>query len=122
VTVPETWTEAARKRLAEISGPGTRVYVEPAGGTSGPGPEMATVWLPGEGADEGEPFTYEKARLVAAVLVAEGWARADAELLYRYREELVLLEGEARRHGRGQWGAGEGGAGVYVDRSGTRRL
>lgn len=67
-------------------------------------PPRATVYLVPEQAARTGPFPYAEARLVARAMVQEGLARVDADRPYRYQAEFLLLEDDARRHGRGLWG------------------
>jgi hypothetical protein len=102
-------------RLGELLLPGARVYVEMAPKTESkaaseraPVPASAapaSLWLPPPDADETQPFPYEKARLVAAVLIQEGLAPVNLDEPYVYQNEFLLLEDDARRHGRGLWAA-----------------
>ena len=100
--------DRARARLEELAPPGTPVYVEPEPfpPPDGDAATAASVFLPPRDGGLGGPFPYGEASLLAAVLVQEGLVRADVVTPYRYREELGLLEDDARRHRRGLWSAG----------------
>jgi len=99
--------DRARARLAGLAPAGTVVFVEieprPAGDKKPPAP--ASVFLPPEGARSPRPFPYSRSRLLGQVLVQEGLARVNTEDGYRYLNELLLLEDDARRHRRGLWAA-----------------
>jgi endonuclease YncB( thermonuclease family) len=100
--------EPLRARLQELLAPGTRVYLEPesyAAGNGNGGRLPVSLFLPPVGAGPDGPFPYGSARLVGAVLVSEGLARADRDRPYRYHAEFLMLEDEARRHRRGLWQA-----------------
>jgi len=100
---------AARNRalafLQDLLPVGAEVYVEvePRAPDAGAATPLATVYLPPQGAARTDPFPYAEAQLVARMMVQEGLVRADAERLFRYRTEFLLLEDDARRHGRGLW-------------------
>lgn len=107
LTEPQTPAEAdrVRARLAELAPPGATVFVEleprRAGDDKPPAP--ASVFLPPEGAGRPWPFPYGRSRLLGQVLVLEGLARATQEEGYRYHNEFLLTEDDARRHHRGVW-------------------
>jgi len=109
VAVPADLQAADRAalRLRELAPPGTDVYVhfEPQIGPPA-GALAASIWLPPAGTARPQPFPYEKARLVGALLVQEGLVTVDADQPYMYKSELEMLEDDARRHGRGLWGIG----------------
>jgi len=107
--VSEPQEAAARDRavvfLRNLLPCGAEVYVEleahaPDGDTA---PPLATVYLPPKGAARTGSFPYAEAQLVARILVQEGLVRTCADRPYRYRAEFLLLEDDARRHGRGLW-------------------
>jgi len=100
--------DRARNRLAELAPAGTRVYVEPAAsaGDDATAAPAVSIFLPPAGAEPVRPFPYGRARLLAAVLVQEGLARADADTPNAYRAELEMLQDDARRHRRGLWAEG----------------
>jgi len=99
--------ERAAARLRELAPPGTDVFVEPEPQLApAPGPLPASIWLPPPGAGRELPFPYERSRLAGAILVQEGLAAVDAAQPYMYKNEFEMLENDARRHGRGIWGAG----------------
>jgi len=101
---------AARNRalafLQNLLPVGAEVYVEvePRAPDARAATPLATVYLPPKGAARTDPFPYAEAQLVARTMVQEGLVRADAERLFRYRTEFLLLADDARRHGRGLWG------------------
>lgn len=106
--VPEDPAAAARAaaRLGDLIPPGTVVYVEIEPRAAGaPTPAPASVFLPPPGAKPVRPFPYEKSQLLGAVLVQEGLVRVRTDEPYRYRNELLGLEDDARRHARGLWAA-----------------
>jgi hypothetical protein len=109
VLPPQDPAEATRAaaRLRELAPPGTEVYVEFDSGRaprlSEAAPIPASIWLPPPGVARAELFPYAEARLVGAVLVQEGLVRVADEQSYLYRNELLLLEDDARRHHRGIW-------------------
>ena len=97
--------ERAAACLRELVPPGTVVYVEiepaiPSAASAGP---AASVWLPPPGSGRPLPFPYGQSRLLGAVLVQEGLVRVDQDQPYMYHNEFLLLEDDARRHGRGMW-------------------
>ena len=100
---------AARNRpsafLQDLLPVGADVYVEvePRAPDAGAALPLATVYLPPKGAARTEPFPYAEAQLVARMMVQKGLVRTRAERPYRYRTEFLLLEDDARRHGRGLW-------------------
>ena len=115
VAEPQAAPESARLRgrLQELLPPATRVYAEPesnAAGEGDEGPRPVSLFLPPEGAGPDRPFPYGESRLVGAVLVREGLARADRDRPYRYHAEFLMLEHDARRHRRGLWQAEPQGA------------
>jgi hypothetical protein len=95
----------ARARLAELAAPGTVVFVEiePRAGGDDKLPAPASVFLPPEGAGQPLPFPYGRSRLLGQVLVQEGLARVNEQESYRYLNEFLLAEDDARRHRRGVW-------------------
>jgi len=103
---------AARHRalayLQDLLPLGAEVYmeVEPRAPAAGAATPLATVYLPPNGAARTDPFRYTEAQLLARMMVQEGLVRARAERPYRYRTEFLLLEDDARRHGRGVWASG----------------
>ena len=106
IAAPDDAGAAARAaaRLAELAPPGAIVFVEmeppPPGDSIRP---PASVWLPPP-ALGGPPFPYDKSRLLGAVLVQEGLVPV-ADEPYLYRNELRMLEDDARRHECGLWAA-----------------
>jgi len=98
--------ERAAARLRELAPPGTDVFVEfEPQLVAAPGPLPASIWLPPDGAGREMPFPYERSRLAGAVLVQEGLVAVDPDQPYMYKNEFEMLEDDARRHGRGIWGA-----------------
>ncbi len=119
--VSEPEEAAARDRAAAFlrnllpSGADVYVEIEPHAHNGDATPALATVYLPPKDAARTGPFPYAEARLVARALVQEGLAGVDADRPYRYRAEFLLLQDDARRHGRGIWGvAGGCSAGLYA--------
>jgi hypothetical protein len=115
---PQTEAEANRLRseLLTRAPPGSDVFLDPAadeafGGDDAEAPDAgahgeaaaAAVWLLPADLDRTKPFPYDHGRLLAAYLVSEGVARADRVAPHRFREELLLLEAEARRQRLGLW-------------------
>jgi endonuclease YncB( thermonuclease family) len=98
-------TERAAARLMELAPPGTEVYIEIEPSFSGDGTAQpaASVWLPPPASRRPLPFPYGESRLIGAVLVQEGMVRVDPDQPYMYHNEFLLLEDDARRHGRGIW-------------------
>ncbi len=97
--------QAAVESLLEACG--QRVYVEPvpaAVETNGTG-LAALVWLPPAGGAAARWYPHPEMTLLAAELVGRGLARVADDGPGLYREELAMVEHEARRHGRGLWGA-----------------
>ena len=94
---------ALRRRLGELTPPGTPVFVEPEWVASDGGERVASVFLCPPHGRPVRPFPYAEASLVGAVLIREGVARVDRAATYRYRAEFRMLEDEARRHRRGLW-------------------
>jgi hypothetical protein len=92
-------------RLKELIPAGANIYVEiePRADGDTREPPGATLLIPPPDAGPDEPFPYEKARMLGALLVQEGLARVDEAALYRYRDELLMLQDDARRHQRGIW-------------------
>jgi hypothetical protein len=99
--------EQAAARLADLAPVGAAVYVEldPFCSCDLEGASAASLWIPPPGITQADPFPYPDSRLLAAVLVQEGLARVDENQSYLYKNELLLLEDDARRHGRGLWAA-----------------
>ena len=97
--------ERAAARLSELAPPGTDVYIEiePAFSGDSPAQPAASVWLPPPASRRPLPFPYGESRLIGAVLVQEGMVRVDPDQPYMYHNEFLLLEDDARRHGRGIW-------------------
>jgi hypothetical protein len=95
-------TDLAR-RLAALAPPGTRVFVEPEWLEADGESRFASVYLVPPDPRPHRPFPYADASLLGAVLVREGLAAVDRAAPYRYRAEFLMLEHEARRHGRGLW-------------------
>ncbi len=102
---------AARQRAAAFlrrllpSGADVYVEIEPRTRDADGTPPFATVYLPPKHAAQDSRFPYAEARLVARTLVQEGLVGVDADRPYRYRAEFLLLQNDARRHGRGIWGS-----------------
>jgi len=94
----------AAGRLAERAPPGTRVYVEPEWTPADIETPCASVFLCPPDVWPDRPFPYGEASLLGAVLVREGLTVVDRFAPYRYRAEFLMLEDDARRHGRGLWG------------------
>jgi hypothetical protein len=92
-------------RIRQLAPPGAEVYVQrPLGLAPAPGSSYtASVWLPPARADHTPPFPYGEARLIAQVLVQEGFVPVDEEQPYMYRNELLNIEHDAQRHHRGIW-------------------
>jgi hypothetical protein len=90
-------------RLGDLAPPGTRVFVEPEWHEADGGGRFASVYLAPPDARPERPFPYADASLLGAVLVREGLAAVDRSAPYRYRAEFLMLEHDARRHGRGLW-------------------
>jgi len=99
--------EQAAARLADLAPVGAAVYVEldPFCSCDLEGASAASIWIPPPGMAQAAPFPYPDSRLLAAVLVQEGLARVDERQPYLYKNELRMLEDDARRHGRGLWAA-----------------
>ena len=99
--------EQAAARLADLAPVGAAVYVEldPFCSCDLEGASAASIWIPPPGMAQADPFPYPDSRLLAAVLVQEGLARVDERQPYLYKNELRMLEDDARRHGRGLWAA-----------------
>ena len=109
VAVPTDLQAADRAalRLRELAPLGTDVYIEFEPQIGPPtGVLPASIWLPPSGVNRPQPFPYDNARLVGATLVQEGLATVDPDQPYIYKNELEMLEDDARRHGRGIWGIG----------------
>ncbi len=112
VRLPDESREAEASAVAArvealVEAAAGRVYVEPEPGDDGDGasagPRRASVWLPPEGAAGEDWFPHERMRLLGATLVRDGLLRVDRDAAYVYRNELLMQEHEARRHGRGLW-------------------
>ena len=109
--VSEPEEPAARQRAAAFlrrllpSGAEVYVEIEPRTRDADGTPPFATVYLPPKHTAQDGRFPYAEARLVARTLVQEGLVGVDADRPYRYRAEFLLLQNDARRHGRGIWGA-----------------
>jgi len=97
--------EHAASRLRELAPPGADLYVElqPRAAEAESAAPPASLWLPPPGGGRPEPFPYERARLIGAILVQEGLAAVDPDASYIYKNEFLLLEDDARRHRRGIW-------------------
>lgn len=100
-----TARDRAMGRLRELVPAGTRVYAEAEGGQADAARTLATasVFLPPSSREADRPFPYGEAVLLGAALLREGLARVDRASAYRYRAEFLMLEHDARRHGRGLW-------------------
>jgi len=105
---PATAAESglARTRLEALAAPGTTVYVEPEPRAAGDhaGPPPASVWLPPPADRRTRPFSYSRSRLLGQVLVQDGLARVNEAEPYRYLNEFLTSQDDARRHRRGLWG------------------
>ena len=105
----EAESDAVEKRVrALVEESRGQVYVErpPAESPAPAGPVDASIWFPPPGAEGRGWFPDPKMRLLGAVLIQEGLARVDRRAYYMYKNELLMLEDDARRHRRGIW-AGE---------------
>jgi hypothetical protein len=108
VAVPSDQSAADRAalRLRELAPPGTDIYIElePQFAAVSGAPLPASIWLPPSDTNRPQPFPFDKSRLVGALLIQEGLVAVDQDEPYMYKNELEMLEDDARRHGRGLWG------------------
>ena len=83
------------------------VYVDAAleGEAAGHGAPATWIWLPPTGGRGADWFPSPTMELLSAALVREGLARVDRDGLFLFKNELLMLEDDARRHQRGLWAA-----------------